>query len=135
MMLGHRWRLRASNSQNQQITVTVRARLFKFASDGSLVWSGTEVTLMNGASLAATTGSDVGTAQDNATDKWMGAELTVLCTAAAGTDGSGTVSIFLERSSDAGTTWPTAGRGILVGTHTLVNADGANQRVRNLTIR
>lgn len=137
-MLGNRWRLRATNSQNQSITVTVRARLFKFGSDGSLTWSAAEVILMNAAVLSASTGTATGTTQDNSTnsaDRWIGAELSVFCMASSSTDGTGGVTITLERSSDGGTTWPTAGRGIFIGTHTLLAADLANERMRNMTIR
>jgi len=74
-MLGNTWRLRASNTQNQAITVTVKARYFKFASDGSLSWS-TEQTLINAVSVSATTGTTASSTVDNSTDKYLGAELT-----------------------------------------------------------
>lgn len=132
-MLGHHWRLRASNTQNQAITVTVKARFWKFASDGSLVWSA-EQTLINGTSVSATTGTTASSTVDNSTDKYLGAELTVSMTAASATNGTGAVSYTLERSTDGGTTWPTQGKGLGVGVYTLVAADGTSARLANFSI-
>ena len=134
-MLGHTWRLRASNTQNQAITVTVKARYFKYASDGSLVWSA-EQTLINAQSVAATTGSfAMASPVDNSTDKYRGAELTVEMAAAAATNGSGVLAVYLERSTDGGTTWPTQDLGTWVAAHTLLAADGTNARRKNCLIR
>lgn len=133
-MLGHTWRLRASNTQNQSVTVTVTARRWKFASDGSITWSA-EQTLISAASLSASTGTSASSTVDNSTDKYIGAELTVSMTAAAATNGSGTVALTIERSTDGGTTWPTQDLGQWVGGHTLVNGDGTNARRRNFLVR
>lgn len=132
-MLGHTWRLRASNTQNQAITVTIAARLFKFGADGSVAWS-TKQVLLNAASVPATTGSTVSATIDNANDKYLGAELTVEMTAAAATNGTGTLAVTLERSTDAGATFPTQDLGEVVGAHTLLAADATNLRARNYLI-
>lgn len=135
-MLGHHFRVRASNTQNQAVTVTVRARYFKFASDGALVWSA-EQTLINAVSVAATTGTTASSTVNNSgtSDLWLGMEVTASFTAAAATNGAGAVSLTLERSTDAGTTWPTQDRGILIGAETLVSGDGTTARLRNYTLR
>lgn len=133
-MLGHTWRLRASNTQNQAITTTVTARYFKFASDGSPSWS-TEQTLINAASVAATTGTTASSTVDNSTDKYLGAELTLSVTAAGATNGTGTLALTLERSTDGGTTWATQDLGQWVGAHTLVAGDGTSARRKNVLIR
>lgn len=132
--LGHTWRLRASNTQNQAITVTVKARYFKFASDGSVTWSA-EQTLLNAASVAATSGTTPSSTVDNSADKWLGMTITASFTAASATNGTGTVLMTLERSTDAGTTWPTQDRGVFVGAETLVSGDGTSARLRNYTFR
>lgn len=132
-MLGHTWRLRASNTQNQNITVTVKARYWKFDSNGALSWSA-EQTLINAVSVSATTGTTASSTVDNSSDKYIGAELTVSLTAASTTDGGSDVTFTLERSTDGGTTWPTAGRGIFVGSDTLATADGTSARLRNFEI-
>ena len=133
-MLGHTWRLRASNTQNQAITVTVKARYFKFATDGSLTFSA-EQTLINAASVSATTGTTASSSVDNSTDKYLGMEITASFTAASATNGTGSVALTLERSTDSGTTWPTQDRGIFVGAEVLVAGDSTNARLRNFTFR
>ncbi len=131
-MLGHTWRLRASNTQNQNITVTVTARYWKFASDGSLTFSA-EQTLINAASVTATTGTTASSTVDNSTDKWLGVNITASFTAASATNGTGSVALTIERSTDAGTTWPTQDRGVRVGSEVLVSGDGTTARRRNFT--
>lgn len=133
-MLGHTWRLRASNTQNQAITVTVKARYFKFASDGSITWSA-EQTLINAVSVSATTGTTASSTIDNSTDKYVGMTLTASFTAGSATNGTGSMALTLERSTDAGTTWPTQDRGIPVGAEVLVAADSTSARLRNYTFR
>ena len=132
-MLGHTWRLRASNTQNQSVTVTVTARRWKFASDGSITWSA-EQTLISAASLSASTGTSASSTVDNSTDKYIGAELTVSMTASSATNGTGAVACTIERSTDGGTTWPTQDNGEFVGAYTLVSGDGTNARLTNYRI-
>ena len=129
-MLGHTWRLRASNTQNQAITVTVKAKYWKFDTDGSILWS-TEQTLISAVSVSATTGTTVSSTVDNSTDKYLGMVITGSFTAASATNGTGTVALYVERSTDAGTTWPTQDRGIWCGGETLVAGDGTTAKLRN----
>lgn len=138
-ILGPSFRIRATNTHNQNITVTVRARYFKFSSDGALVVS-TEQTLLNGVTLTtltATTGTTVSGTVDNTgtNDRWLGMFITATFTAAATTNSTGSVTLTLERSTDAGTTWPTADRGIFIGAESLLAADGTSARLRNFTLR
>jgi hypothetical protein len=132
--LGHTWRLRASNTQNQNITVTVRARYFRFSSAGALEWS-TEQTLINAVSVSATSGTTVSSTVDNSTDKWLGMEVTASYTAAANTNGTGAVALYVETSTDAGTTWPSQDRGRWIGGETLVAGDTTTERLRNHLVR
>lgn len=133
-MLGPSWRLRASNTQNQNITVTVTAKYFKFDTDGSIIWSA-EQTLINAASVAATTGTTVSSTVDNSSDDYLGMVITASFTAASATNGTGAVTLTVERSTDAGTTWPTQDRGVFVGAETLVSGDSTSARLRNFTFR
>jgi hypothetical protein len=133
--LGRNWRLRASNTQNQAITVTVTARAFKYTTTG-LEWSSSELTLINAVSVAATSGTTVSSDQNNSTDKWEGLEITLAGTAASATNGTGALALTLERSTDNGTTWPTEGRGMNLGAAlVLVAGDGTTQRRMNLLVR
>ena len=132
--LGHTWRLRASNTQNQAITVTVKARYWKYASDGSITWSA-EQTLVSAVSVAATTGSTASSTIDNSTDKYLGMTITGSFTAAATTNGTGTVALYVERSTDGGTTWPTQDKGIFAGAETITAAVTTTAQLRNFTFR
>lgn len=132
-MLGRNYRFRIQNTQNQAITCALTARLWKFASDGSITWS-SEVTLIASGSVAATTGTTASSNYDNSTDKWIGAELTLSTTAAVTTNGTGAVAVTLERSTDGGTTWPTAGQGEFVGGYTVTAADTTSARLKNMAL-
>jgi hypothetical protein len=132
-MLGRTFRLRAQNTQNQAISVVLTARFWKFASDGSLTWSG-EISLIPATSVSATTGTAVSTNYDNTTDKWIGAEFSMVTQAAVTTNGTGVIAITLERSTDTGTTWPTAGQGEFVGGYTVTAADTTSPVLKNLTV-
>lgn len=132
-MLGDYYRIRASNTQNQAITVIVKARRFKFASDGSITTEA-ESTPFGSTSVAATTGSSAATAIDNGTDKYMGMTLTASFTAAVTTDGTGAVALYLERSTDGGTTWPSQDQGIFIGAYTVTAADATTTRLKNLEV-
>lgn len=133
MMLGHHFRFRIQNSQNQAVTAALTARFWKFATDGSISWSAEQTAIASG-SISATTGSAASGTFDNSADKWIGAELTLSCAAGATTNGTGAVAVTLERSTDGGTTWPTAGLGEFVGAHTLVAADTTGTRLKNLAV-
>jgi hypothetical protein len=132
--LGHTWRLRASNTQNQAITVTVKARYWKFASDGSVTWSA-EQTLISAVSVSATTGTTASSTVDNSTDKYLGMNITASFTAASTTNGTGTVALSVERSTDAGTTWPSQDEGINVGGRTIMAAETTTAKSKNFTFR
>lgn len=133
-MLGRNWRLRAFNTQNQAVTVTVTARYFRFSSAGAMEWS-TEQTLINAVSVSASTGTTVSDAVDNSGSGWLGMEATASFAAAAATNGSGAVLLTLERSANGGTTWPSANLGAYIGSHTLVSGDGTATLRRNYLVR
>jgi hypothetical protein len=132
--LGHTYRIRASNTQNQAITVVVKARAWKFASDGSLTFA-SESTPISSTSLSASTGTTTSSTIDNSSDKYLGMNITASFTAASATNGSGTVALFLERSTDGGTTWPTAGQGVMIGAYTVTAANGTSTILVNFTVR
>ena len=132
-MLGRNFRFRVANTQNQNVTVTLTYRPYKFDSSGAISY-GSEVTAINAISVTATTGSTAQTGVDNSTNLHIGAEITLSVTAASATNGTGAMSITLERSTDGGTTWPTAGLGEFVGSYTLVSGDGTSARLANFRV-
>lgn len=132
-MLGHWFRFRLQNTQNQAITCALTYRPWKFDSSGALVY-GAEVAAIASGSIAATSGTAVQSNINNSSDLWLGAEITVAMTAAAATNGSGAVIVTLERSTDGGTTWPTTGLGAAVGAYTVTAGDGTAARRANFEI-
>jgi hypothetical protein len=133
MMLGHWFRFRVQNTQNQAITCALTYRPWKFDANGAVVY-GAEVAAIASGSVAATTGTAAQTNVNNATDLWMGAELTLAMTAASATNGSGAVVVTLERSTDGGATWPTTGLGAGVGSYTVTAGDGTAARRANFEV-
>jgi hypothetical protein len=117
-MLPRNYRLAALNDTGASVDITVTARRWRFGSGGAALYEAAEATLLT-ASALADAALATGTAQDNSADGYVGASLHV-ATTGAGT--GGVVTVFLEVSTDGGTTWPTAGEGIPVGA---VNAGDA----------
>lgn len=132
--LGHTYRYRISNTQNQAITVILTARPWKYDTTGALVFAA-ETTPVASTSVAATTGTTTSATIDNSTGLYQGVELTLSCAAAATTDGTGAVAIYREHSTDGGTTWPTAGLGTFVGAYIVIAADTTVARLSNHRIR
>ena len=133
-MLGKNWRVRVSNTQNQAITCIVKAIYWKFDSNGALVFSTEQIPLASTLVLA-TTGSAVGTNIDNNTDKYLGMDLTVYLTASLATNGTGSVAVYLERSTDTAVTWPSQDLGRWVGGYLVTTANGTTEMRTNITVR
>lgn len=113
MMLGRNYRFAVNNGTSVNVGVTIQARRFKFASDGTPTWDAeTEVYNEAAVTPGATTWT-ADTAIDNSTDKWVGADLEIVITPASAA--TGPVSVQIEHSTDGGTTWPTGGQGAHIG--------------------
>ena len=123
-MLGHAYRYQAHNGTGTTVTVTVKSRRYKFGSDGSRT-DAAEATPISAASIGAAAYSNSSTI-DNSTDKFLGAHL--LVTMAPSGLASGAVTIFLQHSTDGGTTWPDDGQGIAVGRHYFVSSSASVAR-------
>lgn len=113
-MLGRNYRFQALNGAGSSVDVTVKARRWKFASDGSRT-DDTEATPMSAQTVGAGAyGNSSGI--DNSSDKWLGADLVV--TFAPSASITGTVTLYLQHSTDGGSTWPSDGLGLQLGSHT-----------------
>ena len=110
-----------SSSGGATFAVTVKARRWKYGTDGALVIESSEGTI-NGPSGVATGAYGFGTAESNTTDKWLGAWLTITVTPSGSTTGSAVVQV--QHSTDGGTTWPSNGRGFPLGS-AVFSASGA----------
>ena len=109
-MLPSYYRYTAYNDSGASSDITIEEQPWKFASDGSVTYGSwaTKMSAVTTADGARGVGSDI----DNATNKYIGANLLVSATG-AGT--SGVITVFLEFSDDSGSTWPDAQEGIPIG--------------------
>ena len=127
--LPRNYRITAKNDTGETLNagdLTVMARRVKLDTNGALSFESTEATLLS-ISADLTNGSYVsGSGVDNSTNGWMGGELEITITTASAT--SGGVEIWLDASTDGGTTWPDNGKGILLA-YAKVTATGANVTV------
>lgn len=110
-MLGPTYRYQIYNGTGVTVTVTVKDRRWKLGTGGA-VEPAAESTPVNAVAVGAGAYGNGGTV-DNAAAH-IGAHLTVTATPGAST--TGLVSVYLQRSTDGGTTWPSDGRGVLLGT-------------------
>jgi hypothetical protein len=108
-MLSSTYRYQVYNGTGVSVTCTVKEKAFLFASDGSIT-TAAEVAQISASvlTLAYSNGATV----DNSTTKNLGSNIT--WTAAPGASATGVVSLYLERSTDGGTTWPSDGQGIFL---------------------
>lgn len=106
-MLGHTYRYHVYNGTGVSVTCTVKARAMKFASDGSRT-DDTEATHISAVSVSAGAYSS-SSPVDNSGVKQLFAD--VIFNAAPAASATGVVALYLQRSTDGGTTWPTNGQG------------------------
>lgn len=127
-MLGHTYRYQVYNGTGVSVTCTVKHRRWKFGTDGSIT-DAAEATPINAASVGTLAYSYSATI-DNSADKYLGAA--ILATFAPGASATGTVALYILRSTDGGTTWPGDGLGEFVGAHTF--AASASSVTKNMTV-
>lgn len=109
-MLPAHYRISARNVSSTggaTYTFLVRAKRWKYDTDGALIYD-TEDTWANQAGIATGAWHNAAT-EDNTSGLWLGADLTITVTPSASTSGSAIIQ--LQSSTDAGTTWPSDGRG------------------------
>lgn len=110
-MLGATYRFQAYNAAGVAATVAITGKRFKFDSQGALSFD-TESTEFASASVSnGSVGS--GATRDNSSDKFLGGNFTASATIASGSP-NGAVAIYLQRSTDGGSTWPDDQTGELV---------------------
>jgi hypothetical protein len=110
-MLGTYFRYQVYNGTGVTVTVTIDEIRWKFGSDGSLTFSAEQTPLSASAVTTLAYGNSSGV--DNSTDKYIGANMSVLFDVSA--SATGTVAVYLQRSTDGGTTWPSNGNGEWIG--------------------
>jgi hypothetical protein len=123
--LGEHYRYQVYNGTGVSVTCTVKHEPFKYASDGALSFTA-EATQINAVSVGTLAYSNSSTI-NNGTAKNLGAHVTF--TAAPGASATGTVSLFLQRSTDGGTTWPSNGLGTQVAGITFASSSTSQTTV------
>ena len=108
-MLPRNYRLTAYNDSGAAVDVTVTARRWKFDSNGAVVFEGAEATLLSATGVADGTLATPGAGEDNSTDAYIGMDGVMSLANGTGTD---IVTLFLEPSTDDGTSWPSVQNGI-----------------------
>lgn len=110
-MLGATFRYQVYNGTGVTVTVTLKDKRWKYGTDGSLTFSSeaTPISAVGVTTLAYSNSSTV----DNTTDKNIGAHITALFDVPSSATGS--VLVYVQRSTDGGTTWPSDGQGLLLG--------------------
>lgn len=117
-MLGHFYRYQAYNATGVSVTVTIKGRAWKFASDGSRT-DDTETTYISAVSVGAGAYSSSSSVDNSgSSDKQLGEHLAI--TFAPGSSATGAVSAYIQFSTDGGSTWPANGRGILIASNYFV---------------
>jgi hypothetical protein len=111
-MLPANYRLTVKNETGATSgAVSVKIKKSKLSSAAAVSYD-SEVTAFSATSIASLAHDQTNTtAQSNATGDWMGFDYFI--TVANGT-GAGIYSLWLEISTDSGTTWPTAGESELL---------------------
>jgi hypothetical protein len=114
MALGRNYRFTVLNSCGQTLAsgaIVIKARRWYFDSSGVQTWEGSEATLDTSGSTLATGSYFNGTAQDNTapTRPYLGGTFKISITAP--TSANGPITVWLQRSTDGGTSWPDNGLG------------------------
>ena len=106
--LGHTYRWQIHNGTGVSVAATVKVRLGKYGSDGAPSWSAESTPISASVStLSYSSGSTI----DNSADKNTFAEVTLQATPASAPAAGTTLTLYLQRSTDGGTTWPENGAG------------------------
>ena len=134
MALPRNYRFTAFNSTGQTIlqnNITVESRRYKFTSAGALSFDGseTQVYIMDVGGGLATATYDNGTAVDNSSDLYIGGDFEFTVVAPASSDGN--VLLYFDSSTDAGSTFPDNGLGILVAT---LNFTTSGTKITNFSL-
>lgn len=116
MSLGRHYRFVAYNNTGVALAagaIAIRARRWNFNTSAQQAWEPAEVALDANAATVGTAAYWTGATINNSVP-YVGGDFTFVVTV-AGTP-AGTVTVYLQRSTDGGTTWPDNGRGTVLRT-------------------
>jgi hypothetical protein len=113
--LGRTYRFVVLNNTGQNLvagTIVIRGRRWNFNTSGMQAWEAAEAVIDSNAATLATGSYWVGTVAagiDNSVNAHLGGTFRFSVTAPGASNGA--VTIYLQRSTDGGTTWPDNGLG------------------------
>ena len=94
-------------------TITVTLIRWKFNSSGELVYESSETSLQNSSSIADDAYGDIGSAQDNSSNLYLGGYGMLTVNASSLSSPDGNVTLFLHRSTD-NSNFDDNGRGVVL---------------------
>ena len=115
IILPDTYRFKVLNQCGQTVganQVKVYAKRYKFDSTGALSYESVEATTLDNGSTIATGAYSAGTTQDNTSNKYIGGTFMFVVTAPASANGN--ITLFVERSTDAGSNFDTDGVGDMI---------------------
>lgn len=125
----------SSNSANEKCSATCRG--WKFDSNGAMSIESSERAIFTAAANVTDNGGEEGSSQDNSTDLYLGLNGTFRIQTDNGS-ASGDVILFLESSTDGGTTYPSDEANFDVEQHcqplATINVSGAEEYMVNWSI-
>lgn len=114
MSLGRHYRFVAYNNTGQTLAIgaiAVRGKRWNYNTAGQQAWEAAEAAIDSNAGTVGTAAYWLGATIDNSAP-YIGGNFTLVVTAPTGA--SGTVTIYLQRSTNAGATWPDNGSGTVI---------------------
>ena len=121
-MLGRTYRFVVLNSLGQTIAasgIVIKARRWNFVS-GTQTWEAAEAAIDSSSGTTANAAYFTGTTVDNSTNAYLGGTFQLKIVAPSSS--SGTVTVYLQQSTDGGTTWPDNGNGQIVNVFNITTA-------------
>ena len=102
-------------------TITVTLIRWKFNSSGELVYESSETSLQNSSSIADDAYGDIGSAQNNSSDLYLGGYGMFTVNASSLSSPDGSVTLYLHRSTD-NSNFDDNGRGVVLA---IIHVDSA----------
>jgi hypothetical protein len=115
MALGRTYRFVVLNSLGQTIAIAgiaIKGRRWNFSTTGQQTWEGSEASIDSSSGTTTNGSYFAGSTNDNSTAGYLGG--TFKFTIVAPASSNGTVTVFLQRSTDGGSSWPDNGNGQVV---------------------
>lgn len=131
-MLAKTYRFRVGNTTGETLAigaVTIKGIRNKFNSQATISYESSEADLYSNSGTIADAAFEPGDTIDNSSDLYLGGHFELTATV-PGTP-TGNVTVYIERSTDGGTTWDTAGLGDIAE---VINFTSATTQVKSFEL-